>query len=113
MPDTYIFLIILCFVFFLSFFLLRKFCCCNFDPYNKIMPPYTILMVKNNEDCIEGILRFIISKKHQQRNYSEKLVIVDMGSCDHTVSIAESFCRKYDFIYIITLDEYIAAISNA
>lgn len=68
--------------------------------YKKNTPSYTILFVKNNEDCIEGVLRRLILKINTCKSQSGKIIVIDMNSADNTLLIAKKLSQKYSFIYV-------------
>ena len=74
----------------------------------KEIPLYIIIVSKNNENCIEGIIRSFISniKKHYKKGSLQKIVVIDHSSTDNTLNIINSLAREYDFIKIITKQDY-------
>lgn len=75
---------------------------CNLDKSDIRM----IIMVKNQEDVIEGVVRNIITSNISKKLiYSKNLMIVDMGSTDDTLKILRRLERYYKIIDIYTVDE--------
>jgi hypothetical protein len=76
-------------------------------------PPYTVITAKNNEDCIEGIMRLIINEMQSQENgLVKELIVVDLGSCDNTVPILQKISNEYDFVHILSKEEYINTVGD-
>ena len=79
----------------------------------KITPTYTVLTVKNNEDCIEGVIYSII--KEMRRNnllFTQNILVVDLGSKDNTVKIVERLSQKYEFIHILHSNSYMDMVGH-
>lgn len=65
-----------------------------------------VLLIKNKEDVIEGIVRNIfISDFPGKLLAGGKLTILDMGSTDGTRSILERLKREFDTIEILNEEE--------
>ena len=61
------------------------------------------LTVKNQEKTLEGIVRnivFSLSSEHWSDSISD-IVIIDLGSTDDTVKIAEKLSCDYPFVYYV------------
>ena len=80
----------------------------------KITPTYTVLMVKDNEDCIEGVIYSIIKEMRSKNNMpiSPSIVVIDLGSNDSTVEISEKISKKYEFIHILHSNSYIDIVNK-
>ena len=70
---------------------------------NHYSPQYTILLVRNSEDYIEGIVRNLTKTFENSTNYAVnyKLLIIDFGSSDNTLNILERLAKNYEFIEIL------------
>lgn len=114
MADSIIFVAILFLALLVSFLIIfKKLTFNNYNIHKIIKPPYTVLTVKNNEDSIEGIMRFIINEmRYQENNLIKELIVVDMGSCDNTISILQKFSQQYDFVHILSKEEYINTVGD-
>lgn len=88
--------------------------CCTYELEKKITPSYKILTVKNNEDCIEGVIHSLIKEMYpkQDRSFVSKIIVIDLGSCDNTIKILEKLSKKYDFIQILHSDSYVNMVSS-
>lgn len=65
-----------------------------------------ILLVKNQEETIEGTIRSVYAENMLPRLMSGKpLTVVDMDSEDRTVDILFKLKRDYDFFEILRGDE--------
>lgn len=62
---------------------------------------HTLVCVKDNADILEGLLR---SYAYEE---TENLVIVDAGSNDDSVEIAERYAKENAFVHIMRPEEYI------
>ncbi|MCX7749817.1 MAG: hypothetical protein N2645_23455 [Clostridia bacterium] len=61
-----------------------------------------VLIVKDQEDTIEGIMREILGNETSRSLvHSKNFVVLDMGSKDETLSILKKFQRDYDYLHII------------
>ncbi|HEX9062605.1 MAG TPA: hypothetical protein VF941_20735 [Clostridia bacterium] len=61
-----------------------------------------VLLVKNNEDIIEGIVRsFFLSDFFNKTGLSERFTILDMGSSDGTQIILERLKTEFDSIDLV------------
>ena len=69
----------------------------------KILPPYIILIAKNSQDSIEGIIRTHIRalKKCGPSDFTG-IIVLDMGSDDQTLTILNKLCKNYPFLKIIS-----------
>ncbi len=95
-------LFIFCFIFYRT---IKFECnmCSSCKCAKKITPVHTVLTVKNNEDCIEGVIYSLIKEIQINRNMplSPDIVVVDLGSLDATIKILEKLSQKYEFIHIL------------
>ena len=65
-----------------------------------------IITVYNQENNIEYFLRvFIYKMLYYNLNISE-IIIVDLDSTDNTLNILKTFSKDFDFIKVLTLNEY-------
>ena len=65
-----------------------------------------IITVHNQENNIEYFLRvFIYKMLYYNLNISE-IIIVDLDSTDNTLNILKTFSKDFDFIKVLTLNEY-------
>jgi len=65
-----------------------------------------VILLKDQQDTIEGIIRAMLSEEVSKGIVSDgKLYIVDMGSQDETLKILKKLKRKYDTIEIFNMDE--------
>lgn len=65
-----------------------------------------LLVVKNQEECIEGMIRSIFQYKFMDKILSgARLVVVDMGSCDRTVELLQRLRREYGNMEVLEYDE--------
>lgn len=86
---------------FILFFRVVKILNNRFVTYKKTTPTYTLLFVRNNEECIEGVLRHLISSANKDKNFYEKIIVIDVNSSDNTVSIVKHLSKKYSFIHLL------------
>ncbi len=80
----------------------------------KITPTYTVLIVKNNEECIEGVMYSLIKeiKLNQSLFFPSNILVIDLGSNDNTTKILEKLEKKYDFIHILYSNSYIDMVNQ-
>ncbi len=79
-----------------------------------ISQPYAVLNIKNQEDCVESIVRSVAWQMTAQEgcaHYINELIIIDLGSSDQTPDILKLLSHEYDFIRVMNKDEYIRYIS--
>ncbi len=62
---------------------------------------HRVIGVKNCEDAIEGMLRTLVWE-----DIREDLIVIDLGSTDETGEIIRRMEIEYDFLHIMTLEEY-------
>ena len=93
-----VFISLICFI---SVIIIKK-----YDTYKKITPLYIFIFVKNNEECIEGVLRLLISHLAKNKYTKDEIIVIDMNSQDQTTLIVKKLCRKYNFIHLVESDTY-------
>ncbi|MGI6776729.1 MAG: glycosyltransferase [Acetivibrionales bacterium] len=61
-----------------------------------------VIMVKDQEETIEGIIRTIFMESFLRKVLSnDKLIVIDMGSKDKTREILEKLKREYEYIEVL------------
>ncbi len=87
---------------------------CSAYETEKTTPSYKILAVRNNEDCIEGVIYKLIKEMQliHNRYFVPQIIVIDLGSQDNTLKILEKLSEKYDFIKILHGDSYINMVSS-
>ncbi len=86
--------------------ILKLFFSCHFYHRKKATPFYTIITIKNNEDCIEGIVYSIITAFEKSTNFSCcQIILVDINSSDSTYLIAERLAKRYPFVTLFNFEE--------
>ena len=67
------------------------------------LPTYIVLLVSDSEDYIEGIVRNLIKTFQNKVKFhtNPKLLILDVGSSDDTLSILEILTKDYNFTNIL------------
>lgn len=73
---------------------------------NNIKDAYILIIVKNQEDTIEGIIRSIIFKNiyNKNENVFDNIIVADMGSTDNTLNILKRLSEEYSFLKVISCD---------
>lgn len=65
-----------------------------------------VLLVKDQEDTIEGIVRTVFMEHILRKVMSkDKLIVVDMGSKDETLAILNKLKEEYKYIEVYTNDQ--------
>lgn len=65
-----------------------------------------LIMVKNQEQNVEGLIRTIIMEKNLNKQlFYDKLIVLDMGSTDKTFEILSKLEKDYDLLEIINEKE--------
>ncbi len=65
---------------------------------------YIVILVKDEENCIEWIIRKIIIKiKSDKIQDVKKIIVVDLGSEDTTKEIVEKLALDYNIIKIVDI----------
>jgi uncharacterized membrane protein len=65
-----------------------------------------ILLVKNQEEYIEGIIRGIFVEEFLRDVITEdNFTVIDMGSNDDTLKILEKLKKDYQYINVVTFEE--------
>ena len=102
MLHTFLFFGVVCFL----SYILKLFLSCQMEYRKKITPFYTIITVKNNEDCIEGIVCSIIKAFEKSTGFSCcQIMLVDINSSDSTCLIAERLAKRYPFVTLFNFEE--------
>ncbi len=80
----------------------------------KETPAYIILNVKNNEECIEGVIYTLIKNMHTQTDtaHSSNILVIDHGSQDNTLEILARLSKKYEFIHLLQSSLYIDMVNH-
>lgn len=84
----------------------------NFKVFSE---PYAVLCVSNQEDYIESAIRSIVWQMNTQSgipNCINNLVVIDLGSNDETPEILCRLSQEYEFINIMSKEEYLNFISK-
>jgi cellulose synthase/poly-beta-1,6-N-acetylglucosamine synthase-like glycosyltransferase len=68
---------------------------------------HRIIGVKNCQDSIETLIRSLVFE-----DIREEIIVADFGSTDETTEILKHLEREYDFLHIMTLQEYLNYMSN-
>lgn len=76
--------------------------------YPKVMLRGTdiIITVHNQENNIECILKLFIYKMLYSTMNITDIIIVDLNSTDKTLEILKTFSQDFEFVKVLTLDEY-------
>lgn len=92
-----VFFIIICFIFIFLHSHLES---------RKKTPSYTVLIVKNDENSIEGIVRSVIKslKCSPRLHQPHEIIIIDTGSSDNTQQILEKLSVQYEFITVVNIN---------
>lgn len=71
---------------------------------------YIVISVKNQQEYIEEIIRTTVWKSLNRLGGREvpQIYVVDCGSTDDTLGILERICSEYDFVSVMSREEYIA-----
>ena len=65
-----------------------------------------VLIMKNQEDTVEGIVRNILSGNFSRGTMPEvRLTVVDLGSTDKTYDILVKLKRDYEYMDVLSNDE--------
>lgn len=65
-----------------------------------------ILLVKNQEDSIEGIIRGLFFQNLFRDIITlDRFTVVDMGSADDTLKILEKLKRDYQYLNVVNFDK--------
>lgn len=80
----------------------------------KIKPPYAVVSVKNDEECVEGVIRSLAwqikSQPDNGLSFISELVVIDLESEDETPIILKKLSEEYDFLHIMNKSEYMESI---
>lgn len=71
---------------------------------------FIVISVKNQQEYIEEIIRTTVWKSLNRLGGREvpPIYVVDCGSTDDTVKILEKICHDYDFVTVLSREEYIS-----
>lgn len=71
---------------------------------------FIVISVKNQQDYIEDIIRTTVWKSLHRLGGREvpQIYVVDCGSTDETLDILSRICDNYDFVTVLSREEYIA-----
>ena len=65
-----------------------------------------LLLIKDQEDCIEGIIRSIsIENFFTDVISQDRFTVLDMGSSDDTLKILEKLKGDYQYLNVLSLDK--------
>lgn len=102
MVYLFLFLAIVLFI----FYILKLFLSFQIEYRKKITPFYAIITIKNNEDCIEGIVCSIIKALEKSTGFSCcQIMLVDINSSDSTCLIAKRLAKRYPFVTLFDIEE--------
>ena len=73
---------------------------------------YLIIKVKNQQDSVEYLIRDAIWRNLGRHRFIPRVYIVDNDSTDDTINILRRLEREYEFITVLTKDEYILLMEN-
>lgn len=107
-----IFVFILIVLIFLSLSLIFCIISKSFSEAKQIAPTHTVLTIKNHEDCIEGTIRMIMDMYSKSFKSIPPLIVLNSGCSDDTLLIIKKLSKRYDFIHILSLDEYEEFLHN-
>ena len=71
-----------------------------------------IITVHNQENNIEFFIRSLISKLLDYNLNVSNIIIVDLNSTDNTLNLLITLTNDFNFIKVLTLDEYIKYLEN-
>ncbi len=76
--------------------------------------PYVVLTVKDQQECVEGMIRSIVWQNLHAKNGGRvpKIIVVDLGSSDGTPQILQKIANDYNFVEITDKEGYIARIKE-
>ncbi len=83
-----------------------------FSEEKQIAPTHTVLTIKNHEDCIEGTIRLIMDMYSKSFKHMPPLIVLNSGCSDDTILIIKKLSEKYDFIHLLSFDEYEEFLHN-
>lgn len=75
---------------------------------------YTVMTVRNQEETIEGMIRSAAWKSvlRQGGRTINDIVVLDLGSEDETRDILQRLEREYDFVHVMSREDYIDAVKG-
>jgi cellulose synthase/poly-beta-1,6-N-acetylglucosamine synthase-like glycosyltransferase len=110
MEKTYLFIAIIILLISFSYVLLMIFFCYGWVHTKNekldltgVVKISVIVAARNEAENILLCLQSIVHQSYLKRHY--EVIVVDDASTDSTNSIIVSFCKEYDFIKLITLNE--------
>lgn len=70
---------------------------------------FIVISVKNQQDYIENIIRTTVWKSLNKLGGRQvpEIYVVDCGSTDDTPIILDKICNDYEFVNVLTKEEYI------
>jgi len=76
---------------------------------------FIVISVKNQQDCIENIIRTTVWKSLNKFGGKRvpEIYVVDCGSTDETPKILKQICNDYEFVNVISREEYIKLIEKS
>ncbi len=75
---------------------------------------YTVMAVRNQEETIEGMIRSAAWKSvaRQGGRTINDIVVLDLGSEDETREILQKLEQEYDFVHVMSREDYIDAVKG-
>ena len=75
---------------------------------------YIVISVKNQQEHIEEIIRTTVWKSLNRLGGREvpQIYVVDCGSTDETLIILDKICEDYDFVTVLSREDYIAMMEK-
>lgn len=71
-----------------------------------------IITVHNQENNIEFFIRSLLSKLLDNNLNISNIIIVDLNSTDNTLNLLNTLTKDFNFIKVLTLDEYIKYLES-
>lgn len=75
---------------------------------------YTVMAVRNQEESVEGMIRSAVWKAlaRQGGRTINDIVVLDLGSEDETRDILQRLEQEYDFVHVMSREDYIDAVKE-
>ena len=74
---------------------------------------HTVVFFHNDEDRVEGWIRALIREKTLDIGEElDDIIAVDTGSEDDTLRILKGLSAEYDFVYAMSIEDYIRFIKE-
>ena len=75
---------------------------------------FIVISVKNQQEYIEEIIRTTVWKSLNRLGGREvpQIYVVDCGSTDDTLIILDKICKEYEFVTVMSREEYIALMEK-